>query len=148
MEYQQPPKRKPTPKITFPGFGNTLSNVSGDDRKYFMWLFVAAVLFIIAYTIADLRKQASKVSKGETTLTNMEWKGKVTKKYMGYDHPEINMFEIIDSQQNVKTIDISQDKSGFYNYISPYDSVYKSKGERLVRVKNIRLDTTFTLIFK
>lgn len=148
MENYQPPRRRPTPKLTIPGLGSTFAENSDMDRRHLMWLFLAVVIFLVAYTIYDLKKISQKVKKGESTITGMEWKGKVSKKYMGYNRPDSHLFEYADANGKKTVVDISADQSAFFDILMPRDSIYKSKENRQVRIKNYVRDTTLSLKFK
>lgn len=152
MENNVPRRRPPTPKLKFPLFGNsdsvpTSTKTEGDiNPRHMMYLIGFMVLFMVGYEYYKSGKE-QKVTKSEKGITDMEWKGKVTKKFMGYDNPDINMFEFINDAKQKKQIDISSDKSSFFDQLMPRDSVYKAKGSLSVRIKNYTKDTTITLNF-
>jgi hypothetical protein len=148
-----PRRRPPTPKLKFPLFGNSDSGGTqqkaseGDiNPRHMMYLVGFMVLFMIAYEYYKGSK-GSKITKSEKEIINAEWKGKVSKKFMGYDRPDINMFEMIDNGKTKRTVDISEDISDFFDVLMPRDSVYKDKGDLNVRIKNYTKDTTIVLQF-
>jgi hypothetical protein len=147
MENSPSPRRRPSPKLTIPGFGSSFDRNTGEDRKYLSYLFLAMLAFIIVFTIYDLQKSKNKVSKGQTTISNMTWHGKITKKYMGYDRPDYHMFDLVDSSGKAFRVDITADKSRFYELLMPRDSVFKTTKSTKVRIKNFVRDTTITLQF-
>lgn len=152
MENNIPKRRPPTPKLKFPLFGNSdgpaqNTTTEGDIHpRHMMYLVGVMALFMIGYEFYK-SKTSNKITKSQSGIESMEWKGKVTKKFMGYDRPDINMFEFIDSLKQKKTVDISDDKSKFFDLLMPRDSVYKDKASLKVRIKNYTRDTTITLQF-
>ncbi|MES2797683.1 MAG: hypothetical protein V4683_17070 [Bacteroidota bacterium] len=154
MENQPPRRRPPTPKLKFPLFGNSDGNSSDSGRniegdinpRHLMYLVGLMVLFMIGFEYYTSKK-AGGVTKVTAAIEKVEWKGKVTKKYMGYDRPDIRMFDMkVDDQKAVK-IDMSADSSQFFDILMPRDSVYKSKNSLKVRIKNYTRDTTILLQF-
>ncbi len=120
MENSIPRRRPPTPKLKFPLFGNTdglssNTNTEGDIHpKHMMYLVGVMALFMIGYEIYKSRT-SNKITKSQSGIEAMEWKGKVTKKFMGYDRPDINMFEYIDANKNNKhEVDLVNLKPGIY----------------------------------
>ena len=99
------------------------------------------------YYVLIVVKSKKQIAKTQPQIIEAEWKGKVKKKYMGYDKPNINMFDLVTDKNKVATIDISLDKSRFFDLLMPRDSVYKSKGSNKVRIKNYTKDTTIVLNF-
>lgn len=150
MENNLPNRRKPTPKLKMPIFGEMLPSSGGDDsdinRKSFMYLFGLVVLFMIGYEYYNSKK-ANKVIKASASIEKLEWKGKVTKKYMGYDKPDLRMFDFRDSLKKIKQVDISADSSQFFSLLMPRDSIFKAKNSMNVRIKNYVKDTTIALQF-
>jgi hypothetical protein len=150
MENPTPRRRPPTPKLKFPLFGSSggsESNNSGDiNPRHMMYLVGIMVLFMIGYEYYK-DKTGVKIFKTANSIETMRWKGKVFKKFMGYDKPDINMFVMIDSGNVKRTVDISGDKSSFFKNLSPRDSVYKAKGSLQVRIKSYTKDTTIALQF-
>lgn len=150
MENNLPNRRKPTPKLKMPIFGEMLPSGGGDDsdinRKSFMYLFGLVVLFMIGYEYYNSKK-ANKVIKASASIEKLEWKGKVTKKYMGYDKPDLRMFDFRDSLKKIKQVDISADSSQFFSLLMPRDSIFKAKNSMNVRIKNYVKDTTIALQF-
>jgi hypothetical protein len=154
METPPPRRRPPTPKLKFPLFGNSDKdsdgagkNIEGDiNPRHMMYLLGVMVFFMVGYEYYKSNK-ADKIPKSQSSIKNMEWKGKVKRKFMGYDKPDINMFELIDSSGTKRTIDISDDNSTFFEALMPRDSVYKAKESLKVRIKNYTKDTTIVLQF-
>jgi hypothetical protein len=150
MENNIPKRRTPTPKLKFPLFGNSgesNSSREGDiNPRHMMYLLGAMILFMVGYEYYS-NKTGKHIVKSASGIFEMEWKGKVTKKFMGYNMPNVNMFEMVDSAYHKKTIDISDDKSGFFGMLMPRDSVYKIKNSDKVRIKNYTRDTTIVLQF-
>lgn len=141
------PRRKPTPKLKFPILGDAFDGGDEMSGNSMMFLFGAMVVFIIGYSIYQFKK-GDGVLRGPKTLINAEWKGRVTKKYMGYDRPNINMFDMIEADDiRPQKIDVSADSSKFFEIIMPRDSIFKAKGELKVRIKNYTRDTTVTMDF-
>jgi hypothetical protein len=143
-----PPRRKPLPKLKFPLLGGSFTGGTESDinRKYFMYLFGAIVAFVIGYEYLNSKK-ASTILKASKLIESVEWKGKVAKKYMGYDRPDFNMFDLVEANNKISQVDISADSSQFFDQLMPRDSVYKTKNSLKVRVKNYIKDTTYTLQF-
>lgn len=153
MENNIPRRRPPTPKLKFPLFGNSdtggnasQSTQSDINPKHMMYLLGFMVLFMVGYEFFKGKKGDS-ITKSQKEIKNAEWRGKVTKKFMGYDRPDINMFELIDAGKTKKTVDISEDISDFFEVLMPRDSVYKDKESLKVRIKNYTRDTTIVLQF-
>lgn len=152
MENITPRRRQPTPKLKFPLFGNSGevknegSNVNDIHPKHLAYLVGVMLLFMVGYEYYK-DKTGNKIIKSSSGIEEMQWKGKVAKKFMGYDRPDINMFLLLDSGFVKKTIDISSDKSKFFSMLMPRDSVYKAKGSLKVRIKNYTKDTTIVLQF-
>ena len=145
-------RRQPTPKLKFPLFGNSgnVNNEGGNfgdiHPKHLAYLVGVMLLFMVGYEYYK-DKTGAKVIKSSSGIEEMQWKGKIAKKFMGYDRPDINMFLLIDSGFVKKTIDISGDKSKFFATLMPRDSVYKAKGSLKVRIKNYIRDTSIVLQF-
>ena len=150
MENIQPQRRRPTPKLQMPLFGSTLSGggggSDGDSSNQITMAIAAMVVIMIGWQLYESFK-SPKIQSTASGIQEMEWKGKVTKKFMGYDKPDINMFEFVDSAYVKKTVDISKDKSTFFQTLMPRDIVYKAKGSINVNIKNYTKDTTITLKF-
>lgn len=148
MENNTPRRRAPLPKLKFPILGDSFMGGSDGDinRKYFMYLFVLIILFVFGYEYFNAKK-GNGITKASSKIEKVEWKGKVTKKYMGYDRPDIRMFDLVEANKKVSKIDISADSSQFFELLMPRDSIYKSKDSFKVRIKNYTRDTTITLQF-
>ncbi len=148
MENPTPRKRTPLPKLKFPLMGDSfMGGAEGDiNRKYFMYLFVLIILFVFGYEYFNAKK-GNGITKASSNIEKIEWKGKVTKKYMGYDRPDIRMFDLVEANKKVSKIDISADSSIFFELLMPRDSVYKSINSFKVRIKNYTRDTTIVLQF-
>ncbi len=150
MDNNLPNRRKPTPKLKMPIFGDMIPSGGEDNsdinRKSFMYLFGLVVLFMIGFEYFNSKK-ANKVLKASASIEKLEWKGKVTKKYMGYDRPDLRMFDFRDSSKNIKKVDISADSSRFFTILMPRDSIFKAKNSMNVRIKNYSRDTTIALQF-
>jgi hypothetical protein len=143
-----PARRKPLPKLKFPLFGDGFASggeESDTNRKYFMYLFGLMLLFVFSYEYFN--GKGDNITKASATIAKVEWKGRVTKKYMGFDNPKIRMFDLKVNDSLVNKIDISADSSGFFNTLMPRDSVFKANNSLIVRIKNYTIDTTFTLQF-
>ncbi len=150
MENNLPPRRKATPKLKMPIFGEMIPSGTGYEgdinRRAFMYLIGFMVLFMVGFEYYSSKK-SNKIVKASASIQKLAWKGKVTKKYMGYDKPDIRMFDFRDSTKSIKQVDISADSSTFFGLLMPRDSIFKAKNSLNVRIKNYKRDTTITLQF-
>lgn len=152
MEEYYKRQHRPRPKLKMPFFGGGNDNGqqssgtgTGQDinPRQLMYLIGAIVIFVILFELFDMRKGDGSIGS-KSDIYEAEWKGVVKKKYIAYDNPNITRIDIYQNGKST-SFDLSNDKSGLFNYLNPRDSIYKTKENFVVKVIRAKARKTYTL---
>jgi hypothetical protein len=157
---QLPPRRPARRKLSFGdmvGMGSSKASSRttvqhNDDnstilRKVTPWLILVA---LAAFLFDWLRPGSARntVYSKPGQLLEMQWKGKVVKKFLdekNQNHPTIML---IDSLKQPIMLDFSREKTGFWDRVEINNSLSKPTGSLTVRVKTYVRDTTLVMEFE